>query len=77
MWQQSETLGFCQCVTADVWHLPQNYLCVFHCYWIKVCAYVHVVSYIPPDYEIQRQTSVLQRGGTVQNETRAYDSKLG
>ncbi|XP_075947536.1 glutamyl-tRNA(Gln) amidotransferase subunit B, mitochondrial [Anarhichas minor] len=29
------------------------------------------------DYEIQRQTEVLQRGGTVQNETRAYDSKSG
>ncbi|XP_071779505.1 glutamyl-tRNA(Gln) amidotransferase subunit B, mitochondrial [Centroberyx gerrardi] len=29
------------------------------------------------DYEIQRQTGVLQRGGTVQNETRAYDSKSG
>ncbi|XP_040892943.1 glutamyl-tRNA(Gln) amidotransferase subunit B, mitochondrial [Toxotes jaculatrix] len=29
------------------------------------------------DYEIQRQISVLQRGGTVQNETRAYDSKSG
>uniref|UniRef100_A0A7N6C5L4 Glutamyl-tRNA(Gln) amidotransferase subunit B, mitochondrial n=1 Tax=Anabas testudineus TaxID=64144 RepID=A0A7N6C5L4_ANATE len=27
------------------------------------------------DYEIQRQIHVLQRGGTVQNETRAYDSK--
>ncbi|KAM8879131.1 glutamyl-tRNA(Gln) amidotransferase subunit B, mitochondrial isoform 2-T2 [Spinachia spinachia] len=29
------------------------------------------------DYEIQRQIKVLQRGGTVQNETRAYDSKSG
>ncbi|XP_023262077.1 glutamyl-tRNA(Gln) amidotransferase subunit B, mitochondrial [Seriola lalandi dorsalis] len=29
------------------------------------------------DFEIQRQISVLQRGGTVQNETRAYDSKSG
>ncbi|KAF1395399.1 hypothetical protein PFLUV_G00011120 [Perca fluviatilis] len=29
------------------------------------------------DYEIQRQIGVLQRGGTVQNETRAYDSKSG
>nr|XP_046271379.1 glutamyl-tRNA(Gln) amidotransferase subunit B, mitochondrial [Scatophagus argus] len=29
------------------------------------------------DYEIQRQMGVLQRGGTVQNETRAYDSKSG
>ncbi|XP_040002376.1 glutamyl-tRNA(Gln) amidotransferase subunit B, mitochondrial [Xiphias gladius] len=29
------------------------------------------------DYEIQRQISVMQRGGTVQNETRAYDSKSG
>ncbi|XP_069023263.1 glutamyl-tRNA(Gln) amidotransferase subunit B, mitochondrial [Embiotoca jacksoni] len=29
------------------------------------------------DYEIQRQIDVLQRGGTVQNETRAYDSKSG
>ncbi|XP_076003906.1 glutamyl-tRNA(Gln) amidotransferase subunit B, mitochondrial [Genypterus blacodes] len=29
------------------------------------------------DYEIQRQTDVLQRGGRVQNETRAYDSKSG
>lgn len=29
------------------------------------------------DYEIQRQIEVLQRGGTVQNETRAYDSKSG
>ncbi|XP_029361232.1 glutamyl-tRNA(Gln) amidotransferase subunit B, mitochondrial isoform X1 [Echeneis naucrates] len=29
------------------------------------------------DYEIQRQISVLQRGGMVQNETRAYDSKSG
>ncbi|XP_072240971.1 glutamyl-tRNA(Gln) amidotransferase subunit B, mitochondrial [Leuresthes tenuis] len=29
------------------------------------------------DYEIQRQTDVVQRGGTVQNETRAYDSKSG
>lgn len=29
------------------------------------------------DYEIQRQIDVLLRGGTVQNETRAYDSKLG
>uniref|UniRef100_A0A3B4AVN6 Glutamyl-tRNA(Gln) amidotransferase subunit B, mitochondrial n=1 Tax=Periophthalmus magnuspinnatus TaxID=409849 RepID=A0A3B4AVN6_9GOBI len=27
------------------------------------------------DYEIQRQIQVLERGGTVQNETRAYDSK--
>ncbi|XP_059198431.1 glutamyl-tRNA(Gln) amidotransferase subunit B, mitochondrial [Centropristis striata] len=29
------------------------------------------------DYEIQRQIEVLQRGGTVQNETRSYDSKSG
>ncbi|XP_070684033.1 glutamyl-tRNA(Gln) amidotransferase subunit B, mitochondrial [Pempheris klunzingeri] len=29
------------------------------------------------DYEIQRQIDVLQRGGKVQNETRAYDSKTG
>ncbi|XP_037327127.2 glutamyl-tRNA(Gln) amidotransferase subunit B, mitochondrial [Pungitius pungitius] len=29
------------------------------------------------DYEIRRQVEVLQRGGTVQNETRAYDSKSG
>ncbi|XP_015257750.1 PREDICTED: glutamyl-tRNA(Gln) amidotransferase subunit B, mitochondrial [Cyprinodon variegatus] len=29
------------------------------------------------DFEIQRQTDVVQRGGTVQNETRAYDSKSG
>ncbi|TKS68389.1 Glutamyl-tRNA(Gln) amidotransferase subunit B, mitochondrial [Collichthys lucidus] len=29
------------------------------------------------DYEIQRQIEVLQRGQTVQNETRAYDSKSG
>ncbi|CAJ1052514.1 glutamyl-tRNA(Gln) amidotransferase subunit B%2C mitochondrial [Xyrichtys novacula] len=29
------------------------------------------------DFEIQRQIDVLQRGGTVQNETRAYDSKSG
>ncbi|XP_037621057.1 glutamyl-tRNA(Gln) amidotransferase subunit B, mitochondrial [Sebastes umbrosus] len=29
------------------------------------------------DYEIQRQIEVLQRGGTVRNETRAYDSKSG
>uniref|UniRef100_A0A3Q3IJA9 Glutamyl-tRNA(Gln) amidotransferase subunit B, mitochondrial n=1 Tax=Monopterus albus TaxID=43700 RepID=A0A3Q3IJA9_MONAL len=29
------------------------------------------------DYEIQRQIDILQRGGTVQNETRAYDAKLG
>ncbi|XP_030287969.1 glutamyl-tRNA(Gln) amidotransferase subunit B, mitochondrial [Sparus aurata] len=29
------------------------------------------------DYEIQRQIDVLQRGGTVQNETRTYDSKSG
>uniref|UniRef100_A0A8D2ZQC8 Glutamyl-tRNA(Gln) amidotransferase subunit B, mitochondrial n=2 Tax=Scophthalmus maximus TaxID=52904 RepID=A0A8D2ZQC8_SCOMX len=29
------------------------------------------------DYEIQRQIKVLQRGGKVQNETRAYDSKSG
>ncbi|XP_074551486.1 glutamyl-tRNA(Gln) amidotransferase subunit B, mitochondrial [Halichoeres trimaculatus] len=29
------------------------------------------------DYEIQRQIDVLQRGGSVQNETRAYDSKSG
>ncbi|XP_020788641.2 glutamyl-tRNA(Gln) amidotransferase subunit B, mitochondrial [Boleophthalmus pectinirostris] len=29
------------------------------------------------DYEIQRQIQVLERGGTVQNETRAYDSKAG
>ncbi|XP_076584766.1 glutamyl-tRNA(Gln) amidotransferase subunit B, mitochondrial [Chaetodon auriga] len=29
------------------------------------------------DYEIQRQIDVLQRGGRVQNETRAYDSKSG
>nr|XP_019956779.1 PREDICTED: glutamyl-tRNA(Gln) amidotransferase subunit B, mitochondrial [Paralichthys olivaceus] len=29
------------------------------------------------DYEIQRQINVLQRGGRVQNETRAYDSKSG
>lgn len=29
------------------------------------------------DYEITRQIDVLQRGGTVQNETRAYDSKSG
>uniref|UniRef100_A0A1A8I2K0 Glutamyl-tRNA(Gln) amidotransferase subunit B, mitochondrial n=1 Tax=Nothobranchius kuhntae TaxID=321403 RepID=A0A1A8I2K0_NOTKU len=29
------------------------------------------------DYEIQRQIGVMQRGGTVHNETRAYDSKSG
>nr|XP_057927793.1 glutamyl-tRNA(Gln) amidotransferase subunit B, mitochondrial [Doryrhamphus excisus]XP_057927801.1 glutamyl-tRNA(Gln) amidotransferase subunit B, mitochondrial [Doryrhamphus excisus]XP_057927807.1 glutamyl-tRNA(Gln) amidotransferase subunit B, mitochondrial [Doryrhamphus excisus] len=29
------------------------------------------------DYEIQRQVDVLQRGGCVQNQTRAYDSKSG
>ncbi|XP_068178031.1 glutamyl-tRNA(Gln) amidotransferase subunit B, mitochondrial [Antennarius striatus] len=29
------------------------------------------------DYEIQRQVDVLQAGGTVRNETRAYDSKTG
>ncbi|XP_029012717.1 glutamyl-tRNA(Gln) amidotransferase subunit B, mitochondrial [Betta splendens] len=29
------------------------------------------------DYEIQRQIDVLQRGGKVQNETRAFDSKSG
>ncbi|XP_068445261.1 LOW QUALITY PROTEIN: glutamyl-tRNA(Gln) amidotransferase subunit B, mitochondrial [Clinocottus analis] len=29
------------------------------------------------DYEIQRQIEVLQRGGAVQSETRAYDSKSG
>ncbi|MED6234762.1 hypothetical protein ATANTOWER_000155 [Ataeniobius toweri] len=29
------------------------------------------------DFEIQRQTDVVQRGGMVQNETRAYDSKSG
>lgn len=29
------------------------------------------------DYEIRRQIDVLQRGGMVQNETRAYDSKSG
>uniref|UniRef100_A0A1A7XV13 Glutamyl-tRNA(Gln) amidotransferase subunit B, mitochondrial n=2 Tax=Iconisemion striatum TaxID=60296 RepID=A0A1A7XV13_9TELE len=29
------------------------------------------------DYEIQRQIDVVQRGGTVHNETRAYDSKSG
>ncbi|XP_029950658.1 glutamyl-tRNA(Gln) amidotransferase subunit B, mitochondrial [Salarias fasciatus] len=29
------------------------------------------------DYEIQRQIEVLQNGGTVHNETRAYDSKSG
>ncbi|KAM9769239.1 glutamyl-tRNA(Gln) amidotransferase subunit B, mitochondrial isoform 1-T2 [Menidia menidia] len=29
------------------------------------------------DFEIQRQIDVVQRGGTVQNETRAYDSKSG
>ncbi|CAN9510258.1 unnamed protein product [Ophioblennius macclurei] len=29
------------------------------------------------DYEIQRQIEVLQKGGTVHNETRAYDSKSG
>uniref|UniRef100_A0A8C5D0G6 Glutamyl-tRNA(Gln) amidotransferase subunit B, mitochondrial n=1 Tax=Gouania willdenowi TaxID=441366 RepID=A0A8C5D0G6_GOUWI len=29
------------------------------------------------DFEIQRQIDVLQRGGTVFNETRAYDSKSG
>ncbi|XP_033986349.1 glutamyl-tRNA(Gln) amidotransferase subunit B, mitochondrial [Trematomus bernacchii] len=29
------------------------------------------------DYEIQRQIAVLQRGGTVQSQTRAFDSKSG
>ncbi|XP_034044253.1 glutamyl-tRNA(Gln) amidotransferase subunit B, mitochondrial [Thalassophryne amazonica] len=29
------------------------------------------------DYEIQRQMDIVQRGGTVQNETRAYDFKSG
>ncbi|KAM9793053.1 glutamyl-tRNA(Gln) amidotransferase subunit B, mitochondrial [Neosynchiropus ocellatus] len=29
------------------------------------------------DYEIRRQIDVLRNGGTVQNETRAYDSKTG
>ncbi|XP_054912430.1 glutamyl-tRNA(Gln) amidotransferase subunit B, mitochondrial [Poeciliopsis prolifica] len=29
------------------------------------------------DFEIQRQTAVVRRGGTVLNETRAYDSKSG
>jgi len=30
-----------------------------------------------PDYEIQRQIKELENGGTVVNETRAFDSKLG
>lgn len=29
------------------------------------------------DYEIQRQIEELENGGTILNETRAFDSKLG
>lgn len=29
------------------------------------------------DYEIQRQIEELKNGGTILNETRAFDSKLG
>lgn len=35
------------------------------------------VDVVPPDFEIQRQIGVLQRGGLVLNETRTYDSKSG
>lgn len=39
--------------------------------------FAYMFSLTSPDYEIQRQIDVLQRGGTVQNETRTYDSKSG
>lgn len=43
----------------------------------KLSVFVFLFSLTSPDYEIQRQIDVLQRGGTVKNETRAYDSKSG
>lgn len=39
--------------------------------------FVFVLSFLSPDFEIQRQTDILQRGGAVLQETRAYDSKSG
>lgn len=40
-------------------------------------AFVAVLSLPSTDFEIQRQIDILQRGGTVLKETRAYDSKSG
>lgn len=39
--------------------------------------FVFVLPLPSTDFEIQRQIDILQRGGTVLKETRAYDSKLG
>lgn len=63
----------CQFITADVLSI------VFVCYsvWETASVFVFMLSPISPDYEIQRQIDVLQRGGSVQNETRAYNSKSG
>lgn len=39
--------------------------------------FVFVLSFLSTDFEIQRQIDILQRGGAVLKETRAYDSKSG
>lgn len=39
--------------------------------------FVFVLSFMSTDFEIQRQIDILQRGGAVLKETRAYDSKSG
>lgn len=63
---------------ADVWHFHQMILYLFVLVQLDVMSVsVSIFSLYPPDYEITRQIDVLQRGGTVQNETRAYDSKSG
>lgn len=76
MWQQSETWGLPVHSSRCLGFTAKLYLCVL-VLLNKLCVFVHMLSLISPDYEIQRQIDVLQRGGTVQNETRAYDSKSG
>lgn len=67
---------------ADVFYLLQNYVWGVPELFTKVCVCVSVLCVFlsplqSPDFEIQRQMGVVQSGGIVQNETRAYDSNSG